>query len=211
VFVILAEQVPPELVTIASRCARVDFVPLAPAAVAAVLVAEGVPEANAEQIAVASAGRLDRARLLAGDPGFAARLAAWRAVPERLDGSGAAAVVLADELRAAIETVLEPVRAAHERELVELEERARLYGAKSPGRDIDARHKREERRARVDELRAGLATLTAYYRDRLAGGVAGPEATHCLQAVGVIDKANEALIRNPNEVLWLQSLLMHLS
>lgn len=39
VFVILAEHVPPELVTIASRCVRVDFVALGAADVAAVLVA----------------------------------------------------------------------------------------------------------------------------------------------------------------------------
>ena len=114
VFVVLAEQVPPELVTIASRCVRIDFAPLSPATVVDALVAEGIPEATAEQVAVAAAGRLDRARLLAGDPGFAARLAAWREVPARLDGSGAAVVSVAEELRVAIETVLEPVRAGHQ-------------------------------------------------------------------------------------------------
>jgi DNA polymerase-3 subunit delta' len=211
VFVILAEQVPPELVTIASRCVRIDFTPLSPAMVAEALVADGVSLATAEQVAVAAAGRLDRARLLAGDPGFAARLAAWRDVPNRLDGSGAAVAVLADELRIAIETVLEPLRAAQQQETAELEERARLYGDRGPGRELEARHRREERRARTDELRAGLATLAAHYRDRLAAGVTGAEAARCIEAVAAIDAANEALIRNPNEVLWLQALLMRLS
>ena len=211
VFVILAEQVPPELVTIASRCVRIDFAALSPAMVAEVLEAEGVPGPTAEQVAAASGGRLDRARLLAGDPGFAARLAAWRDVPTRLDGSGAAVVVLTEELRSAIETVLEPVRAAHQLEVAQIEERAREYGERGPGRDLEARHRREERRARTDELRAGLATLAAHYRDRLASGVTGAEATRCLNAVAAIDAANEALIRNPNEVLWLQALLLRLS
>jgi DNA polymerase-3 subunit delta' len=211
VFVILAEQVPPELVTIASRCMRIDFSPLTPATVAAVLVSEGVAAATAEQVSLAAAGRLDRARLLAGDPGFAARLAAWRAVPARLDGTGAAVVTVADELRASIETVLEPVRAAQQEELAAIEERAKLYGERGPGRDLEARHRREERRARTDELRAGLATLAAHYRDRLASGVTGPEAARCLDAVAAIDAANQALIRNPNEVLWLQALLLRLA
>jgi DNA polymerase-3 subunit delta' len=211
VFVILAEQVPPELVTIASRCVRVDFLPLSPAAVAGILVEEGVAAATADQVAAAAGGRLDRARLLAGDAGFAARIAAWRSVPERLDGSGAAVVTIADELRTAIETVLDPVRVAHAAELEELEERARLYGDRGPGKEVEARHRREERRARTDELRAGLATLAGHYRDRLASGVTGEEAGRCLRAVATIDAANEALIRNPNEVLWLQALLMRLS
>jgi DNA polymerase-3 subunit delta' len=211
VFVILAEQVPPELVTIASRCVRIDFNPLAPATVAEILVSEGVAAPTAEQVAAASGGRLDRARLLAGDAGFAARQAAWREVPARLDGTGAAVVTVADDLRAAIETVLEPVREAQAEELAELEERARQYGDRGPGREVEARHRREERRARTDELRAGLATLAGHYRDRLASGVTGEEAGRCLAAVAAIDAANEALVRNPNEVLWLQALLMRLS
>jgi DNA polymerase-3 subunit delta' len=211
VFVILAEQVPPELITIASRCMRIDFAPLSPNTVAEVLVGEGVPASTAEQVAVVAGGRLDRARLLAGDPGFAARLAAWRNVPDRLDGSGAAVAVLADELRASIDTVLDAVRAAHQAELAEAEERARLYGERAPGRDVEARHRREERRARTDELRAGLTALAAQYRDRLAAGATGAEAARCLDAVAALDTANEALIRNPNEVLWLQALLLRLS
>ena len=211
VFVVLAEQVPPELVTIASRCMRVDFGPLAPETVAAVLTAEGVDPDTAATVSHAAAGRLDRARLLAGDPGFAARLEAWRATPDRLDGSGAAVVTVADELRLAIETVLEPVRAAHRHETEQLAERAKAVGEKGPGRDVEARQRREERRARTDELRAGLSTMAGVYRDRLAGGATGDAAARCIAAVTAIDAANEALIRNPNEVLWLQALLMRLS
>ncbi|MDQ6726245.1 MAG: ATP-binding protein, partial [Actinomycetota bacterium] len=89
VFVILAEQMPPELVTIASRCVRVDFGPLDDAQVAEALVAEGVDRVVATEVAGVAGGRLDRARLLAHDPGFAARREMWRSVPGRLDGTGA--------------------------------------------------------------------------------------------------------------------------
>src|SRR2546428_319187 len=68
VFVILADYLPPKLVTIASRCVRVDFSPLSPAVIAAALEAEGVPAVTASELAEAADGRLDRAQLLARDP-----------------------------------------------------------------------------------------------------------------------------------------------
>src|SRR3954468_21324680 len=122
VFVILAEVVPPELVTIASRCVTVDFAPLTPERVAAALVDEGVDAAVAAEAASSSGGRLDRARLLASDPGFAARRAAWRSVPSRLDGTGATVTALVAQLQAATETVLEPLRERHASEKAALDE-----------------------------------------------------------------------------------------
>jgi DNA polymerase-3 subunit delta' len=209
VFVILAEHVPPELVTIASRCARVDFSPVAPDVIAERLTAEGVDPAVAAEVAAAAGGRPERARLLASDPGFAARRAAWASVPARLDGTGAASVVVADELLAGLETVVEPLRARQAVELAEAGERARAYGERPAERkEMEARHKREERRARTDELRFGLAALAGAYRDRL---VVVPDPRAGLAAVEAIGKANEALAHNPNVTLLLQALLVRLA
>ena len=61
-------------------------------------MADGVDPAVAADVAEASGGRLDRARLLASDAGFGARRAAWQAVPSRLDGTGATVAVVAAEL-----------------------------------------------------------------------------------------------------------------
>jgi len=207
IFVILAELVPAELVTIASRCVTVEFGPLAPERVAGVLEAEGVEPSVAAEAAAGSGGRLDRARLLASDPGFAARRAAWAAVPDRLDGTGTAAAALVDELQAALDAAVEPLRARHAAEREALDERARVSGERGLGRkELDDRHKREERRLRTDELRSGLGTLAGVYRDQLAGpsgrDVAG------VAALAAIRDINEALIRNPNEVLQLQALLL---
>ncbi|HET7488288.1 MAG TPA: hypothetical protein VFJ85_10190 [Acidimicrobiales bacterium] len=211
VYVILAEQVPPPLVTIASRCVRVDFAPVPTAALAAALAAEGVDPALAAEVAEASGGRPDRARLLASDTGFAARRAAWRAVPDRLDGTGAAAATLADELLAGLETVVGPLQARQAAELAEVAARAKLYGDR-PGerKDLEARHKREERRARTDELRFGLATLAGAYRDLLAGSSGGGRAAGALAALEAVGAANEALAHNPNVTLLLQALLVRL-
>ncbi len=215
VFVILAEFVAPELVTIASRCVRVDFVPLTMEEVARQLEAEGVAADAATQAAAGSGGRLDRARLLVSDPGSAKRREAWRAVPSRLDGTGVTVMATADELLAACDSVVEPLRAAQEEELSELGEAATAMGERGiPGRrELDERHRREQRRVRTDELRFGLSSLADSYRDRLRAATAegtGSVAA-CLGAIEAIHDAGEALIRNPNESLLLQALLLRLS
>ena len=210
VFVILAEQLTPELVTIASRCVRVDFGPLSPDQLTAALVAEGVDAALAHEVAVVAGGRLDRARLLANDPGFGARREAWRAVPARLDGTGAAVAVVAADLaellgRAGV-AALEARQAA---ERAELEERVERTGERGAGRKVLAdRHKRELRRLRHDELRFGLATLAGVYGDALSDGSA--DARACIDAIAAIQGAAEAMIRNPTEALLLQGLLLRL-
>jgi len=208
VFVGMAEHVPAELVTIASRCVRIDFGPIPLAVVRDALVAEGLAPADATAVAEASGGSLARARLLASDPGFAARRALWSSVPDRLDGTGSAVAGLADELLASADELLEPLRQRQARELEDLEERAARYGERGAGgrRDLADRHKREQRRVRMDELRAGLAALAAAYRDRLVAGWAG-----AVRALEAIDGAAEALQRNPNETLLVQALLVRLS
>jgi DNA polymerase-3 subunit delta' len=210
IFVILADHVPPELVTIASRCCRVDFGLIAAERLAAVLEAEGVPAADAMTAAEAAAGRLDRARLLASDPGFGARRAAWHAAPDRLDGTGATAAAVAAELLELVDGAAEPVRARQEQERVEMEERAKAYGDRGPSRrDLETRERREQRRARMDELRSGLAVLAGVYRDRLASG--SPGGRSWVDAIAAIRTANEGLLHNPNEALLLQALLVRLS
>ena len=208
VFVIIAEHVPEELVTIASRCCRIDFAPIGTETLVRALEADGVDWAAAAEAAEAANGRLDRARLLASDPEFAARRAVWRSVPDRLDGTGAAAAATAADVIAAAEGVLGPVRAAQEAEVAALKERARVYGQReSVPKELEERHRREQRRARTEELRSGFAILAAAYRDRLVEG--GGRA--CLAAIEAIGAANEALIRNPNETLLLQALMVKLS
>ena len=64
------------------------------------------------------------------------------------------------------------------------------------------------RRLRHDELRFGLATLAAVYRDALAAGAGDDRAN--IAAVAAIQAAAEAMVRNPTEALLLQSLLLKL-
>jgi DNA polymerase-3 subunit delta' len=231
VFVVLAEYVPPELITIASRCVQIDFEPLTTAEVAAALDAHGIEPERALELAAAAGGRLDRALLLANDGAFEARRAAWQSVPDRLDGTGATAGGIADELLSLLDASVEPLRSRHDAERAALEEsnaKAVEVTGRAGGRggsravksmlnsgvnDLETRQRREVRRQRTDELRAGLATLAAAYRDRLVADGPGPAAARrrrALAALDHIDRLGRDLIYNPGELLQLQALLMRL-
>ena len=223
VFILLADDLSPGLATIVSRCVRVPFVPVAPGVVEAWLIGRGVAAPVAASVAASSGGNLDRARLLADDPGFTDRRSRWHEVPDRLDGSGAMAVSAADELLALADGALAPLRDEHARELAALEEQAEATGARGvPGRKgVDDRHKREERRWRTDDLRMGLAALADAYRDRMIVTVAaagppgssgaGVERRRAAGHVEAVHRASAALSRNVREDLLLEALMVELS
>jgi DNA polymerase-3 subunit delta' len=234
VFVLLADDVPPGLATVASRCAEILFPPVPSRDIAAWLVGRGVDPAHAQLVAEGAGGDVERARLLVEDPGFADRLALWRSVPSRLDGRGAVVGALARELLAATDGALAPLRHEHEAELAALEQDAKAMGERGvPGRkDVVERQHREERRWRTDELRTGLGVLARAYRDRLAAAVAPEpasaevdgdhapdrrtslarpdEARACETAVALVTEAANGLRRNAQETLLLESLFVRL-
>jgi DNA polymerase-3 subunit delta' len=225
VFVLLADDVPPELVTIASRCVEISFPPVRTEAVAEWLISRGVEPTRAQLVAEGAGGDIERARLLAEDPGFADRLGMWRSVPSRLDGHGAAAGALVRELLAATDRALAPLRAEHEAEVAALEADAKAMGERGlPGRkDVLDRQHREERRWRTEELRTGLGVLARAYRDRLADSVAPSGATAQSArpfrpdeakgdeaAVALVTDAALALRRNAQETLLLEALFVRL-
>ncbi len=223
VFVLLAEHVPPELATVASRCVRVDFPPLATGEVVRWLADRGLDPARAALVADGAGGSLDRAMLLSADEGYADRVEQWRSVPSRLDGHGATVGALARELLASADAALDPLRARHAEELAELEAAAEAAGERGvPGRrDLLDRQHREERRWRTEEIRTGLAVLARAYRDRLADGVAGSgpaaqdrgpgdELKEYEAAVDLVTATAASLHHNPNETLLLEALLVRL-
>ena len=208
IFVVLADEVPPELVTVASRCVRVDFSPVPEALIAARLEADGASPEAAAEAAQSAHGDLRRARLLAGDERLATRLALWRDVPRRLDGRGATATALVADVRATIDDAGAPLAERHEAEVAEMQERIERYGQRGSGaKDLEARHKRESRRLRTDELRLGLGQLARTYRDELA---VTADPSPALRAITAIQAASELLIRNPNEELLLTNLFLQL-
>jgi DNA polymerase-3 subunit delta' len=210
VFVVLADTITADLVTIASRCVRIEFRTIPDEVVAAALEADGVAPASAAAAAAAAGGDLDRARLLAADPALVARREAFARLPLRLDGTGHAVAAAVDELLGLIEGAAEPLRQRQAVELAELQERVERLGERGSGRRaLEERHRRELRRHRTDELQSGLVALAGAYRDRLAAGTVH-DPGRAIEAVTAVHEAVEAMERNPNEVLLLQALLLRL-
>ncbi len=213
IFIVVADTLPASLVTIASRCVTVPFHSIGTEVITEALVEEGFDRSLATSVAQASFGNIDRARLLVGDLGFRERQESWRAVPHRLDGTGASVAMTVAELLAGVEEIVVLVRERQQAELVEYEAAAksagdrRVFGLKA----IEERHKREQRRVRTDELRSGLATLAGVYLSQLAAPQVPPRRLAALEdACRAIDEATKYLSRNPNESLLLQSLFVRL-
>jgi DNA polymerase-3 subunit delta' len=203
VFVVLADDLPDELVTIASRCVQVEFPALTAAAVAEVLVAEGLAPDAAAQVAEAAHGDLDRARLLASDervappPGRLGRHPgpARRHRRHRRRDRGRAAGRDRRRRRPA------PGPAGAGGRRPQRAHRA-LRPAGLGGRGVlDERHKRQLRRLRTDELRMGLAELAHAYRGVVVGDPGAPAGISVDDAAAALDRiwlTIDALVRNPH-------------
>ncbi len=205
IFVLISEQIPPEHITIASRCTRIELGAVRTETITAALVAEGLADYdNASMVALVANGNMERARLLATDDRLVARRDAWWSIPDRLDGTGAAVALLVAEVRELIDQAELAGNQRHKDEMQVLAEQSEALGLRtSPTREFEIRRRREQRQLRTDELRFGLATLAARYREMI---VKGDERRSLLTAVDDIRQATSALIRNPNEALVLQSL-----
>lgn len=209
VFVVLAEELPADMATIASRCVQVPFDAVAEAAIVDRLTRDGIDGDTARVAAAGAGGSMTQARLLANDPNAAVRRQRWYQVPERLDGTGATASGLVEEVLAATEDLAVPLTERQSAELVDFDERAKLTGGRVAGerKALLDRHKREQRRVRTADLRSGLAALVARYRDALADGT-DPEAF--LAAADAVQSLADALVFNPNENLQLHALFVAL-
>jgi DNA polymerase-3 subunit delta' len=219
VFVLLADDVTPDLVTIASRCVEVAFPPVPRTELVQWLTKAGVTADMAAVVADSAGGNPERARVMVDDPDVAARVALWTSVPEELTAAGMTAAGLTRRVLDSADRAVEPLRAAHAREIDVLTAAAKEMGERGlPGRkEIVEQHQREERRFRTDALRAGLGVLARAYRGRVVRAAQGdivvgdPDVRSATEAVGLITETAEALPRNPNETLLVQSLFVRLA
>jgi DNA polymerase III subunit delta' len=163
----------PELLaqTILSRCAPVEFAPLAPDAVLEALELSDEGEAGAA--ARLSGGDLELARILLSDSGRALRASAEAAAraARREDLGKEPWGALLD---AASEAGAEAGSAEEKRLLEEAESGGRRGRSGKLTRDAVDQVKRTERRARTRALDLGLALCCAWYRD-LAAVASGAE------------------------------------
>jgi DNA polymerase-3 subunit delta' len=222
IYILTAEELPEELVTIESRCVSVPFVGLATRDIEALLVSDGASAEAAATAARAAQGNLRRARILVADEALGQRLALWRGVPDALHGTAASAAEVATAIAAALDEGQAPLVALQERELADLVAQAKEAGQRSVAnrKDIETQFKREQRRFRNEELRFGLSALTGVYRDRLGEALAELErsedatARHrvavTLEALDILVEANARLATNLDETLLLHDLFLSL-
>jgi DNA polymerase-3 subunit delta' len=210
------------LPTIRSRCQRIDFDPVGDDALRAALEREGIPSETAASAAALAGGQLARARALAGS--LAPLRAAFASAPTRVDGTGATAFALAEELGAAVDQAADAVTGRHDDELREFDaELERLGYADRDARmlrgRIEKRHLREARRTRIDLLLEGVTALETVYRDALAEGapplnqdrprvVLAPRSAAA--ALDMCREAREAILINEKGLVRLTHLLLSL-
>ncbi len=221
------EDLPP---TIRSRCRHVALRLPRADDVAAVLEAEGIPEAMAGWAARAAQGHVGRARALARDEDVRRQRTEALRLPMRLSTGGeclAAAADLVDSAKEAAE------RDSKARAQIEADEQAELTGgrrgAKGAAADAAKRARSRETRARRDLLDRALVDVVAFYRDVLAVqlgsdvelvhpdqapavervAVAGPpEAT--VRRVDAVLTCREAIAANVDPLLAVEALALTL-
>lgn len=211
---VLLTDAPDDLLpTVRSRCQRIDFAALSDATVQDVLEAGGVAPEAAARVARWSAGRLDRARALAG--GWAPVRAAAVEVAGALDGSGGAAARGAESLAAVVSDAMRTLEATQKAEQKALE--AELADTAYPDRlarrlrkDLEQRHQRALRRARTDVMAEVVTALETHYRDALIRPALPPG-----EALDAIDACRDALAvlvsrTAVNDALLLEHLLLRL-
>jgi DNA polymerase-3 subunit delta' len=214
--------------TVISRCRRIDFVPLGPQAIRAVLVDHhGLPQDRAEW-AARLGGNLARALRLAYDPDAAARRAAHAALPAVLAaGEPPEAIRAAEDIRREAEAAGAALRDDHERELEELADiMGEGRGTGATRKRVQDRQKREAKRAELDAYLFALDDLASAYRDKLVASVAGddslvidpdanalrrpsdPAAT--LRAIEAIERTRLAIERNAQPKIQIEALFLEL-
>jgi DNA polymerase-3 subunit delta' len=221
--VLLVTAAPDDLLpTIRSRCQRVDFDPVADDVLQEALERDGVDPETAATAAALGGGQLARARALAGP--LAPMRAAFAGAAARVDGTGATAFALAEELGAAIDQAAETVTARHEAELAEFDAEMIRFGYEERDvirlhRRIVERQQREARRTRIDLLLEGVTAIETVYRDALGEGTAplnrdrprlsvAPRAAAA--ALDACREAREAFLINEKGLVRLTHLLLAL-
>jgi DNA polymerase-3 subunit delta' len=216
VFVLVAGAAEEMLETVVSRCQVVTLAALRDTDVIAALVREGVDPALAADVARIAGGRLDRAHRLAGD-WSPLRSAVVHAV-RRLDGYGAAVMVAAGEIAAAMDAALAALDVEHATELAALDAEIAASGlndraAAGLRKRLRERHTRVVRRSKTVLMAEVITAIASVYRDELVATAPAVPLDRCVAALDACRRAMEPLAdRNltVNDALLLERVLFSL-
>ncbi|MAT01970.1 MAG: hypothetical protein CL421_02775 [Acidimicrobiaceae bacterium] len=208
IIILISENIPDSQITIASRCQNVHFHPISPEAMKKWLSNKGLSPDKIELISIAAGGDLERANDLISDTQVASRYELWKEIPNSIGSEGYKIAVVVDEIQKVIDQAQEGITLRHQEESEALGELEKQMGIRGSGRkELEAKHKREIRRFRTDELQFGLSIIANLYKEEL---VEAPNSSN-IRAIEKIRSTMVTLGRNPNEKLLLQSLFISLS
>lgn len=199
VFILVTESPEDLLPTVVSRSRRVDFAPLGPRAIAAVLVEQHGADPARAAWAARTAGDLSTALRFVKDPDAPERHAAHLEIPGRLVRGGVGeAVRCATEIAEEASAAGAALAKRHKEELKTLSEATGdARGTASIRKRLEDRHKREQRRRETEAYDSALRDIAAFYRDVLAAAAGAPDdalinieiAERVRRAAGVADPA----------------------
>ena len=211
IFVLTANTLPQEMVTVASRCLKIELV-----ADRSVHTSVTPTDDVGSSIADTSQGAERNTQMV---------MNIWASVSNKLATTGSTIAALVDEMLLAVDNALDEIKEHQEREIKEFDKRASDMGMPNPTmrKQLVERHHRELRKERVAYIRSGLLALSREYENQLARlngvNVDTGMSTHAtqsairsaIQSIETIHKTSTQLVRNPNEKLLLQALLIKLA
>ena len=220
IFILTADSLPEELVTVESRCVLIRLRALSVEEIEMMLVQEGANAQAARAAAISSSGSLRRARILLRDEGVVARLELWRAIPERIDGDISTAIDLVAAVRDEVDAAITTLKEKHAEELATWKHQREELKIRTESKDqIDSRQRRELRLFRVEEIGFLLRVLSEVFRGRMAKLVEMPRSNEndarlrsAVSALDLVVQAGERLYEtNIDEGLLLTDLFVSLS
>lgn len=176
VWILCAPTADDVVITIRSRCRRVELVTPREEDIAALLVRrDHIPEEMAAHAARVAQGHIGRARALARNEDARRRRAEVLRIPSRLTTLGACLQAATNVVEAAAEETTQVTTELDARERTELSEAlgagtrgARPRSMAASLKDLDEQQKARAKRLQRDALDRVLTELTSYYRDVLA-------------------------------------------
>lgn len=220
IIIILSEYMPHYHETIASRCAKIEFLRLSSADIKDWITSScDIENERAEEISKASLGNLKRARMLIDDPEFSDRVEFWRQVPTRCGVSGYEASRVAHEILELIKKAQAPLFSMHKKELEQQTDEMKQFSLSETSKTaLESRHRREIRQFREQEIRWGFSVLAdSYWQkfDVIQNGMEGRNADDTIlvslsDTLSRLRTLQSEMKRNPNETLMLQNLFINL-
>ncbi len=222
IFIILAEVLNPELATVASRCMRINFSVISEKDIIEYLIEQNIEKQVAEKAAKYAGGNLEKAKLFALNPDLIFQDEKWIFLLHNPTSSNI--VEHSHSILEVVDQASKVLGLQQAKELDFLSRQAKELGDKRlvETKQIQDRHKREQKKLRRDIIYLLLSQLIEMYRLRLEKfllslasdkqDVSSSQLVHdCREAITIIESTASRMIRNPNEQLQLQAMIISLS